>query len=148
MKRLALVFLSALAGCSGGGGGGGDDGTPFFGGVWTGDFNVVSDNCNGGTGFTDDKGFVLTVNQEDRTIVADTPSGNVYQGTVTGDDSFTVSRVFSAQCDSGTPATVSRQFDFSNVDGDVATVTFTSTSRCDGSIVTCDLVERGTLTRN
>lgn len=142
MKRFSILIL-ALAGCSGGGGGGSDD--PFFGGAWTGDLKVVSDPCGIGS---EENGFTLTVNQNGSDVVADSENGPVYEGTVTSENSFLVARSFRADCQYGSTASVSNQFEFTNIDGDSALVTWRSVSHCDGSLIQCEQVNQGTFTRN
>lgn len=128
MKKLSILLVLGIvtAGC---GGGGGSDG-PKFAGTWKGQLIVTENSCQ-----TAVENFEVTdlVNQDGNTIVLQTEKGGTYQGFVTGEDSFSVSRQDEDQCVNlntqqpvaGSTSIVIRSIDYSGVDGDAAQVTFT-----------------------
>lgn len=87
MNKYILLFSLIFVSC---GGGGGDGSGAFFGGVYSGVAELVSDNCNLGS----DPAvlFNWTVNQDPSRVVLETDSGATYEGAATSNNSFAVTK--------------------------------------------------------
>jgi hypothetical protein len=154
MKNLAALASVLIAiGCGGGGGGSGD---PFFGGVYEVRLVAVENTCSFAVEPIDAR---YVVNQDGTRVVVDSKAGNVFEGTVSGDDRFIVSRVGVGTCvdkngndlpSSTYQFTDSLEFVFE--DADKAQVTFTGDSgNCSGNTlvdVTCRFRMTGTAVRS
>jgi hypothetical protein len=148
MKRLILLCLLCL-GCGGGGGGGGDNDT--FAGVWRGTLRIAKNNCN----FPVDQQFqsTLTVNQSGTDAAIRTPSGNDFNGTSPNREELTANKVEIVSCGGNVTAqdfyTITMNRGAGDLyDSEVATVTISDVSQCDGSLLRCELVYTGTFSRD
>lgn len=143
MKRLIMTMaVMALCSCGGGGGGGGGDSVTIP-GLYNVQTSVASNTCN----FPRENLDVgLRVDQSGPQVVVTAAStGSTFTGTVTSENSFTVSKGAEVPC---TPRGVSQEvttIDFSGIDSDSALVTITEDyGNCTGSHTSaCKIVSRG-----
>jgi hypothetical protein len=130
---LALVTI----GC-GGGGGGGDD-VPFLAGVYTGVLVEEARNCPFGVNAL--LGTTMTVNQDNRRIVAELGSLH-FEGAVTSDESFTASNHF----DSSPGCAVDSTMQVTDIDSSSASERLQITVQC--RTAKCTSILRAQATRS
>jgi len=76
-------------------GGGDSQSESFFGGIYSTHLVAIENNCQFPVEAID---RIYTVNQDATRVVVDSNTGQSFEGTATGDDSFIVSRVGVANC--------------------------------------------------
>jgi len=153
---VALVLAGALLGsCGGGGGGGGGDAD--FAGTWRGLLTTTSNSCT-----TSEPPFnaILLVNQDgDRIAVNSATTGIAFQGFTTSETSFIATHEETGQCvdsrgnpgPSGATYSALSTYQFTNVDGDSASVSWTwEASDCpfDSQNSSCTIVQAGQFLRD
>ena len=141
-KIKCLIFASFFAiGCGGGGGGSGS--AAKFAGTWLEDLQITQNDCRSEVP-ADAGPLDVVVNQDGDKIVLDSNSGSTYEGFVTSETSFLVSRSERLNCvNSQSGATLPNSFtnvirsrEYTDVSGDSAVVTLTlELSNCSGNTI-------------
>ena len=150
MKYLTAIFLVCVLSLSACGGGGGDGSeVPFFGGVWRGTIQLVSNSCP----WQESQTLLVehTVNQVDTRIVLNVPGRQTYEGFVEGTDGFRVGQdILHQDVGNGVFCDLDGVIIYDNIRNSTAEITFGFRFECNsgGEQFRCDVAYVGSATKS